>query len=62
MARIVRHEHNGPMEIKVGGESKWICMCGLTGNKPFCDGKHKQCSDEIEGKVYRYENGNRFEA
>ena len=61
MARIVVSEHNGPMEVKIGGESKWICMCGLTKTKPFCDGSHKQCSGEESGKLYRYENGVRKE-
>ncbi len=61
MARIVKHEENGPMEVKVGRESKWICMCGLTKNKPFCDGSHKQCSGEEEGKLYKYEYGKRVE-
>ena len=42
------------MEIKVGSESKWICMCGLSKNQPFCDGNHKKTADEKAGKVYRY--------
>ena len=29
MARFVRKEDKGPMEVKVGNESRWICMCGL---------------------------------
>jgi len=62
MARLVKYEEKGPMEIKIGGESKWICMCGLTKNKPFCDGKHKACHTEEEGKTYIYENGTRTEA
>ena len=42
------------MEIKVGSESKWICMCGLSKNQPFCDGNHKKTADEQAGKVYKY--------
>ena len=54
MARFVRKEDKGPMEVKVGNESRWICMCGLSSNQPFCDGSHKKTADEEAGKVYRY--------
>ena len=54
MARLVKHEENAPMEIKVGDESKWICMCGLSKNKPFCDGNHKKAHGEEAGKLYVY--------
>ncbi len=50
------------MEVKVGNESKWICMCGLSNNQPFCDGTHKKTKDEQEGKVYQYNpDGSRTE-
>ena len=61
MTRLIKHEETGPIEVKVGEESKWICMCGLTKNKPFCDGAHKACSGEEDGKVYTYSDGNRTE-
>ena len=48
-------EDRGPIEVKVGNASKWICMCGLSNNQPFCDGSHKKTADEEAGKVYRYD-------
>jgi CDGSH-type Zn-finger protein len=54
MARLGRKEDRGPMEVKVGNESRWICMCRLGRNQPFCDGSHKKTADELEGKVYVY--------
>lgn len=40
----------------VGTETKWICMCGLSANQPFCDGSQRKTADELEGKVYVYNN------
>ena len=62
MARLVKKDATGPLEIKVGGESKWICMCGLSKNQPYCDGSHKQTAGEQPGKLYRYkDDGSRTE-
>lgn len=62
MARLVRKEAQAPVAVKVGDETKWICMCGLSSNQPFCNGTHKKTSDEAAGKLYIYnEDGTRTE-
>ena len=60
MARLVKHEETGPYEIPEGTElPAWICGCGLSKNKPFCDGTHKKTRDEGGGLFSYDENGNR---
>lgn len=54
MARIVRHEAQGPAEVKVGEKSAWVCMCGLSTKSPYCDGSHKKTLNEDKGKLYAY--------
>lgn len=62
LARLVKKEYKGPLEIKVGTESIWICMCGLSSNQPFCDDSHKKTMDEEYNKTYAYEKeGGRIE-
>jgi CDGSH-type Zn-finger protein len=60
MARLVKHEKNGPYEIPEGSELPvWICGCGLSKNKPFCDGSHKRTRDEASGETYLYDDNGR---
>ncbi len=62
MARLVKHEAQGPKEVKVGNETTWMCMCGLSKNEPFCDGSHKKTKDEQDGRLYVYnKKGDRVE-
>jgi len=61
MARLIIHNEKGPCEVNVGDESKWICMCGLSKNKPLCDGSHKATQDESENALYKYEDDVRTE-
>jgi CDGSH-type Zn-finger protein len=52
--KTCKKEDRGPMEVKVGNESKWICMCGLSNNQPFVMAQYKKTADEQQGKIYRY--------
>ncbi|MFZ0896931.1 MAG: CDGSH iron-sulfur domain-containing protein [Candidatus Nitrosopolaris sp.] len=53
MARLVKKEDKFPFEIKVGEESIWMCMCGLSNNQP-CDESHKVVADE-DNRTYAYD-------
>jgi len=54
MARLIRHDATGPIEVKPGEKSAWICACGLSQNLPLCDGSHKKLKQEEAGKCYVY--------
>ena len=62
MPRLVRHDATGPIRIDPQDKPIFICACGLTQNKPFCDGSHKACKAEAPDKVYVYDDaGNMVE-
>ena len=55
MPRLIKKTAHAP--IKVG--DKYICMCGLSKDQPFCDKSHLQTVGEDEKKLYWYNNGKR---
>ncbi len=63
MPRIVTHSGTGPIRIETQGKPVFVCACGLSAKFPICDGSHKACAGEEEGKTYVYgPDGSRAEA
>ncbi|HLH75345.1 MAG TPA: CDGSH iron-sulfur domain-containing protein [Candidatus Binataceae bacterium] len=60
MARLVKHEKQSPFIVPEGTQLPVaICACGLSKNKPFCDGTHRGTRDENPGEVYVYDESGR---
>lgn len=55
MSRLVKRNRAEPYEVTVGGETQYICGCGLSSNLPFCDGTHAVAAEETPGKLYWYD-------
>ena len=59
MARLIKHERKEPYEFAKGTElPAYICACGLSKSKPFCDGSHKKIVDESAAEIYVYDDNN----
>ncbi len=56
MTRLIRHDATAPALIEVGGITVAVCQCGLSRNKPFCDGSHTKTKGEEPGKLYIYDS------
>lgn len=46
----------GSLEITLGATGKrvteiWLCRCGGSANKPYCDGTHKKNGFKAEGRA-----------
>ena len=46
MARIVKFEATGRIEIEPQDKPVFVCACGISRKSPCCDGSHKSCKGE----------------
>ncbi len=54
MARIIKLDKKEPYLIEIENKKVWVCGCGLSLKKPYCDGSHKLTKDEDDNKLYLY--------
>lgn len=61
MSREVTHEATGPAildedDIDERHGDIAVCQCGLSDDRPFCDGSHQAADDEEDDVRYKYED------
>lgn len=54
MPRLILNHANKPFKIVPSERAVWICQCGLSQNKPFCDGSHIRTRNEEIDCTYYY--------
>ncbi|PAY19042.1 hypothetical protein CKO51_12885 [Rhodopirellula sp. SM50] len=54
MPRLIRHTADSPLKIPPSTRAQWVCRCGLSQNKPYCDGSHARVRSEDENLLYIY--------
>lgn len=55
MPRIIKIDRKEPYLIELENKKLWICACGLSSNKAYCDGSHKLTKTEDNDKLYIYD-------
>jgi len=55
MARLVKRFRSKPYAVTFGGETQYICGCGLSSKLPFCDSTHKKVGFRSEVTAFALE-------